>query len=93
LSRFAALHASSSARWPYRLDRVTARRVVVTQVDVQVQVGRRQQAAGLLRPFGQLQAGAGEDVAKARVFPFARIVEAVEVEVPGHFGIRASASS
>jgi hypothetical protein len=38
-------------------------------------------AGGLLGPFGQLQARRGEDVAKARVLPLARVVEAVEVEV------------
>jgi hypothetical protein len=53
------------------------------QVDVQVQVGRRQQAGGLLGPLGELQARAVEDVAKARVLPLARVVEAVEVEMPG----------
>lgn len=36
----------------------------------------------MARPLGQLQAGAGEDVAKACVFPLARVAEAVEVEVP-----------
>jgi epoxyqueuosine reductase len=39
-------------------------------------------ARRLFRPFGQFEAGAGKDVAKACVFPFARITEAVEVEVP-----------
>ena len=39
-------------------------------------------AAGFFRPLDELQARRGEDVAKARFFPFARIVEAVEVEVP-----------
>ena len=36
----------------------------------------------MARPLGQLQAGAGEDVAKACVFPLARVAETVEVEVP-----------
>src|SRR5690606_31200646 len=56
---------------------------VVRYRDVDVQVGRRQQGRGLLGPFGDLQARAREDVAEARVLPLARIVEAVEVEVPG----------
>jgi len=41
----------------------------------------RQQVGGFLGPFGKLQPRAREDVSKARVFPFARIGEAVEIEV------------
>ncbi len=52
-----------------------------------IQIGRRQQRFGLLRPFGQLQAGAGKDVPKARVFPFLRVVEAVKVKVPDGEGL------
>ena len=53
-------------------------------VDVQAnfQVRQRQRAKGFVRPFGQLQPGAGKNVPKARVFPLARIAKAVEVEMP-----------
>jgi hypothetical protein len=51
-------------------------------LDVHFEVGHRQHVGGSFRPFGQLQASAGKQVAKARFLPFARIVEAVEVEMP-----------
>jgi epoxyqueuosine reductase len=61
-------------------------------VDPNHQVGWRQQGCSLFGPFGKLQAVAGEDVPKAGVFPFARIVEAEKVEVPDSqlpvFGLR-----
>src|SRR5688572_18873459 len=57
-------------------------RSIELRVDAHHQIGRRQQARCVLRPFRQLEPGAGEDVAKARVFPFARIGEPEEVEMP-----------
>ena len=53
----------------------------VLQADVQV--GTRQQGAGLLRPLDEFQAGAGKQVAQAGVFPFLRVPEAVKITVPG----------
>ena len=50
--------------------------------NVNIHIGCRQHTNGFLRPLGQLQAGAGEDIPKARVLPFARIAKAVEVEMP-----------
>src|SRR5439155_24564034 len=50
--------------------------------DVDAQVGPRQQAFCLLRPFRELEARFGEHGAKVGVFPFLRVVEAVEVEEP-----------
>ena len=52
------------------------------RLDVKAQVGLRQQAFGLLGPFGKLQPSAREQVAKAGVFPFLRVVEAVEIGAP-----------
>ena len=49
--------------------------------NVQCQVSGGQQTSGVLRPFGQLQAGGGKGVAQAGVFPFARVFKAVEVKV------------
>ena len=37
---------------------------------------------GLLRPFCQLESGAGKDVPKARIFPFARVAKAIKIKVP-----------
>lgn len=56
--------------------------VVAHGFEVDDQIGARQEAGRLLRPFGELEAGAGKDVAKASVFPFTRVAEAVEVEMP-----------
>ncbi len=50
--------------------------------NVNIHIGCRQHTNRFLRPFGQLQPGAGEDIPEASVFPFARIAEAVEVKVP-----------
>lgn len=50
--------------------------------NVNIHIGCRQHTNSFLRPFSKFQAGAGEDVAKACVFPFTRIAEAVEVKVP-----------
>ena len=50
--------------------------------DVHRQISPRNLAGRLLGPFGKFQAPAGKDVPKAGVFPFARVAEAVEVEVP-----------
>jgi hypothetical protein len=61
--------------------RPAPRALIVQRVQRQPQVGHGQHALRLLGPFGQLQARLGEQVAKAGVFPFARVAEAVEVEV------------
>jgi epoxyqueuosine reductase len=70
---------------------------VGSRLDVYVEVCRGQHGGGFFGPLGQLQAGAGKDVAKARVFPFLRVIETVEVKVPDvevrqlvglHHGIR-----
>ena len=45
-------------------------------------VGRRQLSGHFVGPLHQLQTGSGKDVAKARVFPFLRVVETVKVKVP-----------
>ena len=45
-------------------------------------IRRRNHGCSLLRPFCQLEAGTSENIAETRIFPFARIVEAVEVEMP-----------
>jgi epoxyqueuosine reductase len=45
-------------------------------------IGHGGETRRFFRPFGQLEAGAGKDVAKARVFPFTRVAEAVKVKVP-----------
>ena len=55
---------------------------VVLHTDVDIQIGRGQTGGSLLGPFGNLQAGAGKQLPKTRVLPFARVVEAVEIEVP-----------
>ncbi len=39
-------------------------------------------AGRVLGPFGNSESGAGKDVPKTRIFPFARVGEAVEVKVP-----------
>jgi len=46
------------------------------------QISARYEPRGFLRPFDQLEADAGKDIAKACVFPFTWIAEAVEVKVP-----------
>ncbi len=46
------------------------------------QVGPRQGGRSALRPLRHFKSGAGKDVAKAGIFPFARIGEAIKVEVP-----------
>ena len=48
----------------------------------QAQVGSWQVPAGFVGPFNEFEAGAGKDVAKAGLFPFIRVVEAVKVKVP-----------
>ena len=45
-------------------------------------IGHGGEPRRFFRPFGQLEAGAGKDVAKARVFPFTWVAEAVKVKVP-----------
>ena len=48
----------------------------------QAQVGSWQVPAGFVGPFNEFEAGAGKDVAKACLFPFIRVVEAVKIKVP-----------
>ena len=55
---------------------------IILCFNVNSKVCCRNHAASLVWPFSELEARGREDVAKARVFPFARVVEAVEVEVP-----------
>lgn len=49
--------------------------------DEDPQVCRRQQACGALWPLHQLEARSGEQVTQTRLFPFLRIVEAVEIQM------------
>ena len=56
-------------------------RFVTHRFNFNSKILNRNVVCGLFGPFGEFEAGAGEDVAKARILPFARIVEAVEVEV------------
>jgi len=49
---------------------------------VQVKVGRWKYACRFLGPLRQLEAGAGKNVAETCFFPFARVVETVEIKVP-----------
>ena len=55
---------------------------LVEQFEFNHQIGARQKARRLVRPFRELEPFAGKDVAKAGVTPFARVMEAVEVEMP-----------
>ena len=57
-------------------------RFIIKHVDVDDQIGLWQMARRVPGPFGNFQAGAGKDVAKARIFPLARVGETVEVKVP-----------
>jgi len=45
-------------------------------------IRRRNKRCSLFWPFCELEAGGCEDVAKAGVFPLARVAEAVKIEVP-----------
>ncbi len=56
--------------------------VIIHRFQVKGQISARQESSRFFWPFGQLQAGAGKDVAKARVFPLTWVAEAVKVEVP-----------
>ena len=49
---------------------------------MQVEVGRWKYACRFLGPLRQLEAGAGKNVAETCFFPFARVVETVEIKVP-----------
>src|SRR5436190_19145254 len=67
-----------------RADRLEARVAgvaAVTRRDPDAQVALGEEAGRLLGPLDDLQARIGEHLAKARVFPFLRIVEAIEVAV------------
>jgi len=48
---------------------------------MQCQIGSWQTVLGALWPFDQLEPCAGEGVPKSRLFPLARVVEAVKVKV------------
>lgn len=50
-------------------------------------VGGGQLACDLVGPFHQFETRSGKDVAKARVFPFARIAETVEIKMPDRPGV------
>ena len=56
--------------------------LIVKSLQMNDQVSAGQEANRFLRPFGQLETGAGKDVAKPGVFPFTRVAEAVEVKMP-----------
>ena len=49
---------------------------------MQVHICHGQHGGGFFGPLGELEAGAGKDVTKAGVFPFARVGKTVEVKVP-----------
>ena len=51
-------------------------------LDVEFKVWHRHHARGVLRPFAQLQAGAGKEVAKTSVFPLAWVADAVKIKMP-----------
>ena len=62
---------------------------IVQNFDLNDKIGARQKAGRLVRPFSELQAFTGENIAKARVFCFTRVPEAVEVEMPDvELGVR-----
>ena len=58
-----------------------ARRIII-HFETHHQVGLWHATGGFFGPFGQFQAGAGKDVAKAGVGPLARVVETVKVKMP-----------
>lgn len=55
--------------------------MLVKRLDQQLQVRAGQQASGFVWPLDQLEPVGTKQVAKARVFPLLRVVEAVEVEM------------
>ena len=55
--------------------------MLVLDLQCHIQIGGGQVRGGLFRPLGQLQTRTCKDVAKARVFPFARVAETVEVKM------------
>ena len=56
--------------------------LIFQSFQVNDQISARNEAGGFFRPFGQFEARAGKQVAKAGVFPFAWVVKAVEIKVP-----------
>jgi len=50
-------------------------------LQIQREVGRRQQTGGLLRPFHQADIAPVEFIAEPRRFPLFRIAETVQIEV------------
>lgn len=57
-------------------------------MELQHQVGYGYMACSLVSPLGQLQAGAGKNIAKTSVFPLLRIAETVKVKVPNRQRLR-----
>ena len=55
---------------------------VIDCFNVDSKVCKRSKRCGLFRPFCHLEAGVGKNVPETRVLPLARVVEAVEVEMP-----------
>ena len=51
-------------------------------IEMYSEVCRRRKACGLVRPFCQLESGAGKDVPETGVFPFLWIGKAVKIEMP-----------
>lgn len=50
--------------------------------ELHFQIGHGQQRAHFFGPLGQFEPRACEDVTKARVFPFLRVAEPIEIKVP-----------
>lgn len=57
-------------------------RPVGAQLQIDGQICQRQQTAGFVRPLGQFQTLAGENITKAGFLPFFGIVEAIEIKMP-----------
>ena len=55
--------------------------IIVHGVDRDIQIGWGQAIGGLFRPLDQLETGLRKKFAKAGIFPFTGVVEAVEIEV------------
>ena len=51
-------------------------------LQVNDQIGAGQKAGRFLRPFGQLETGAGENIPETGILPLTRVAETVEVEMP-----------
>ena len=51
-------------------------------VNGQHQISLRQILACLVRPFNQLEARAGKNISKTRIFPFVWIIETIKIKMP-----------